>query len=525
MSNTDDKEKLVDDGPENSPAKLLKKELMPETTPLMDELHSKEASPFLSALSPKPEQTAPPRPVKTYPMPQRKTVFFGESEITALDEEFQSINAPTPSPPKIQRVAAVARSSVPLPTPTPEALNAQAGLPEHISLSKNTSVTSSGVLGVPSENLLSTEDHGEVADPSATLSALLDEVFSEELPSFVDDIFLAQKAAALVQAPLAANASAESLPQAPPWDPIAAQVSRQTQVQFPAVARSEEIVELPSSGFVIPGARTPAPEPSVSLFEGLSETRIDVHLATTQEVAAELSLPAEALPDASEIQSAQAKLPLEMPAPVKYESPLISLAEQETAASILAAEPIFHLSSPPSFVDTESPPAPAAAPVFHPLEKTHEAVPAPLPWLLGAFLVDAVLLCAASFGILWAAKALTAQGPSSAQASSWLGNVAAWQVLGPTGLALLALLAAAYATFFAVVWNGSTPGRKLLGLRLVNKEGYSIGFVRALFRSLFSLLSFGLALSGFWWAIIDKRRQTFHDKCTGTFVVQIQPKQ
>jgi uncharacterized RDD family membrane protein YckC len=127
--------------------------------------------------------------------------------------------------------------------------------------------------------------------------------------------------------------------------------------------------------------------------------------------------------------------------------------------------------------------------------------------------------------MLWAAKTFTEPSPASASASSWFGSVAAWQVLGPASIALLALLAAAYATFFATVWGGATPGRKLLGLKLVNSEGHSIGFIRAFVRSLFSLLSFGLALSGFWWALVDKRRQTLHDKCTGTFVVRVQPKQ
>jgi len=467
---------------------------------------------------------------------------------------------------------------------------------------KNTSAANSGVLGIPSESLLSSEDLGDVADPSATLKTLLDEVFSEELPDF-EALFNPQGFSPSAAEPLAPPASSlaekAALPQAPPWDLIATQAARQTQAQFPPVSPMEEpLAPLPFSDFVISDTHTPVLEPSVSLFEGRSETHMKTHLATTQEVATEGSFfvaasakpleaqanispkaqtlsdvpapvtpprlpladaptaatepftiepfiaepptePFTAEPPKTEpftLQAEEARELLGMLAPAE-QAPLPSRVEKEVeketatsaapafAAPVSAAPmgPIFHLSARPTFREPESQPVAATAPVFHPLEKTHEAVPAPLPALLGAFLLDAVLLCLASFGMLWAAKAFAEPGPASAT-SSWLGNMVAWQVLGPAGIALLALLATAYATFFAVLWNGATPGRKLLGLKLVNKEGHSIGFLQASLRSLFSLLSFGLALSGFWWALFDKRRQTFHDKCAGTFVVRVQPK-
>jgi len=574
VSNTDEKEKPsypFDDSLPESPAKLLKKE---PTAPFPEELPAKEATPFLSALSPAPLETAPPRPAKTYPKPQRKTVFFGDSEVAALEEEFKTVSSPKPPSIPPQRVSAVAHPPTYLPIPTPEALNAQAGQTESFALSPKASESSSGVLGIPSENLLSPEDHGEVADPSETLSALLDEVFSEELPNFEDMFPLqisplspaVQPSFATPPPPLPPpqEIPALTLPEAPPWDPISTMVALPTQTQPPP----------PSLEFVIPGAHPLEAEPSISLFEEPTETGLEEDLLATQTTlaqevsllasAVELSTPeegplsaAEALREAALHLSEVGTLKLDaddifqetleqtqqttetqtevvavetlkdMAAPAEDKSPLAALLEKEvetlTAPTTPAAPPIFQFSSPPRFVDPETQPASAVAPSFHPLEKTHEAVPASLPRLLGAFFTDALLLCSASLGMLWAAKTFT-EPQASANVSSWFGNTAAWQVLGPTGVALFALLAGAYATFFALTWNGATPGRKLLGLRLVNKEGHTLGFLRAFVRGLLSLLSFGFMLAGFWWALIDKRRQTLHDKCTGTFVVRVQPR-
>ncbi|MFL5320514.1 MAG: RDD family protein [Myxococcaceae bacterium] len=88
--------------------------------------------------------------------------------------------------------------------------------------------------------------------------------------------------------------------------------------------------------------------------------------------------------------------------------------------------------------------------------------------------------------------------------------------VGALGL-LLALL---YATAFAVVWNGRTLGRRLLGIRLVDGSGLPPRPVRALLRSLLAVFSFAFFLGGFWLALFDRRGQTLHDKLTGTFVIR-----
>jgi len=75
-----------------------------------------------------------------------------------------------------------------------------------------------------------------------------------------------------------------------------------------------------------------------------------------------------------------------------------------------------------------------------------------------------------------------------------------------------------YHVFFWVL-IGQTPGKALLGVRVVCCDGRKLGFFRALLRYtgyLVSALPLGL---GFLWVLVDDRRQAFHDRLAGTFVV------
>ena len=69
------------------------------------------------------------------------------------------------------------------------------------------------------------------------------------------------------------------------------------------------------------------------------------------------------------------------------------------------------------------------------------------------------------------------------------------------------------------VWNGRTPGKKLLGLRVVTTEGGPIGFRQALVRGLLQLmeLPLGVALLV---AISNPRSQRLGDLAAGTFVLK-----
>lgn len=76
------------------------------------------------------------------------------------------------------------------------------------------------------------------------------------------------------------------------------------------------------------------------------------------------------------------------------------------------------------------------------------------------------------------------------------------------------VLAAAYvslfvAGYYTIFWtlNGQTPGKLLLGVRVVPLEGGRLPFKRALLRFFGYILSALPLYAGFLWILIDNRRQ------------------
>ena len=69
--------------------------------------------------------------------------------------------------------------------------------------------------------------------------------------------------------------------------------------------------------------------------------------------------------------------------------------------------------------------------------------------------------------------------------------------------------------------KGTTPGKKLLGMRVVKEDGRNADFFTMLIRE-----TVGRALSclvfflGFLWMLIDKDNQAWHDKLLRTYVVE-----
>lgn len=88
---------------------------------------------------------------------------------------------------------------------------------------------------------------------------------------------------------------------------------------------------------------------------------------------------------------------------------------------------------------------------------------------------------------------------------------------------VVGFVAFVYTTLFAFLFSGRTPGRRILGIHLVDSSGHAPRVGRALVRAVLSLASFALCLAGFWLALFDRRGQTLHDKLTSTFVVRLKP--
>lgn len=78
----------------------------------------------------------------------------------------------------------------------------------------------------------------------------------------------------------------------------------------------------------------------------------------------------------------------------------------------------------------------------------------------------------------------------------------------------------AFDVIFWVNFNGATPGKRALGIKIVTQNGrpitYSVALVRW-FSYFIALMPFGL---GFLWIIFDKKKQGWHDKLVSTIVVR-----
>ena len=92
----------------------------------------------------------------------------------------------------------------------------------------------------------------------------------------------------------------------------------------------------------------------------------------------------------------------------------------------------------------------------------------------------------------------------------------AFQIL-VTGVTILLLSAGYYIFFWTLI--GKTPGKFLLGLRVVSRSGRPITFWQALRRYVGYYLSALTMYIGYMWILIDNRRQGFHDKLADTFVI------
>jgi len=87
--------------------------------------------------------------------------------------------------------------------------------------------------------------------------------------------------------------------------------------------------------------------------------------------------------------------------------------------------------------------------------------------------------------------------------------------------ALLGLLLISSSYFILLHgFSGKSIGKIILGLKIINREGKTIGYWDAFVRWIGYFLSLGFIFIGFLWALIDKDSQTWHDKLAKTYVVK-----
>ncbi len=75
--------------------------------------------------------------------------------------------------------------------------------------------------------------------------------------------------------------------------------------------------------------------------------------------------------------------------------------------------------------------------------------------------------------------------------------------------------------YYTSAWvrSGQTPGKRIIGVRVVGSQGQTLTWGEALVRYVGYLVS-AVALSlGFLWVVFDRKRQGWHDKLAKTYVV------
>jgi uncharacterized RDD family membrane protein YckC len=161
---------------------------------------------------------------------------------------------------------------------------------------------------------------------------------------------------------------------------------------------------------------------------------------------------------------------------------------------------------------------PAAVPQVAPQLVRAEVAPT---WRrLLAWGADTVALGLLAGLFLWGATALVHHGTPSRQSGlDWLAEtLLTYRKLWIPGALLLAVLAILYLTLFTAL-GGQTPGKRLLGLRVIDRTGACPSPLRSAIRAALAVGSGLLGLLGFFLVLIDRRGQALHDKLAGTFVV------
>lgn len=130
---------------------------------------------------------------------------------------------------------------------------------------------------------------------------------------------------------------------------------------------------------------------------------------------------------------------------------------------------------------------------------------------LFAFIIDILVLVVATTLMTWLITFISLLPPIEAA----LGGSSLWLILP----ALLTFgLYVGYPLFFWTL-SGQTPGKMLMGLRVVTTDGQYLSFGRSVRRLIgYFVAAFPLYL-GFFWILIDDRRQGWQDKIAGTCVV------
>jgi uncharacterized RDD family membrane protein YckC len=105
--------------------------------------------------------------------------------------------------------------------------------------------------------------------------------------------------------------------------------------------------------------------------------------------------------------------------------------------------------------------------------------------------------------------------------TTWLVVALAGGAIAPGHPMLRGVLFTLGYAFFTGFWSrgGQTLGMKAWRIRLVADDGGPVRWTRGLLRCTVALLSWACLGAGFWSALLDRDRRTWHDRASGTHLV------
>lgn len=133
-----------------------------------------------------------------------------------------------------------------------------------------------------------------------------------------------------------------------------------------------------------------------------------------------------------------------------------------------------------------------------------------------AVLVDGILLMIVN-GVI---SSIAGSGmPFTPESQPTPEDVARFMAATMTGSLLGTVISVAYETFFIGKF-GATPGKMLLGLRVVRPDGSPVTYMRAFGRFFAKILSQMILLIGYIMAAFDDEKRALHDRICDTRVVR-----
>jgi uncharacterized RDD family membrane protein YckC len=136
-----------------------------------------------------------------------------------------------------------------------------------------------------------------------------------------------------------------------------------------------------------------------------------------------------------------------------------------------------------------------------------------------AVIVDTAVQCVAVLIIMFAL--LSTYTVSNAFLPFFRGLGAGVLLLSLAALGIL-VVTAGYFILFEIVWNGQTPGKRLVGVRVIRENGYPMRPVDAVIRNLVRIVDWlpGIYGIGVLTMLLNKRARRLGDFAAGTIVVR-----